>query len=608
MWVLMDAVERRLYLEAALKDRPDILDGMDDKPIAISGNHVAFQYTSPSLLSSKPSAPGEDIEDIVTLPTRGLFAEAQMGHCNSCEKRDVTRNSDWTEMIAETPPEISGISPGPKGIAPSITQGQLPTNVIQITQPQAAPDPTGLANALSVLKTPDIFRAMAGLGEVSKLLGELAKASGDANSKALALQAKEKVDGMKKADNNTGTAAPAGVSAADASDRFSLLPEIKSFAKDIGLTDEEYKQFALDQIYGTRPTGNSTGTIEDKLTSTAINLDKYCTPAVRSFSPGNPLVGKSADNSGKTMLRAVVTNAPAGSTWHWSVSSPTAAEIVSPSAYITEVIAGDPGLTNITFEARDQGGTSLGKKTVKLSVPQFVVIDEEAASFNPQLVAYHLADVKATLLQRVKHVVDFLLANANVRTVWLLAPFNDLAPPHLAAGGFAASKYNQLTIRGVHPGNPATAGTTASAGAGPIKPNEPIDIFPAAYRTPGGDVGADVAAIVSKIAALNMTDPEIKSIWIEIMARLLGETVAHEICHALLGNWLGFVGAHNPRAPFGSHPLIPFDLMNVGGERLWLQRPRPGYPKRLAHGASRSLASSKRNRADRRRHRARVQL
>ena len=73
----MDAVERRLYLEAALKDRPDILDGMDDKPIAISGNHVAFQYTSPSLLSSKPSAPGEDIEDIVTLPTRGLFAEAQ---------------------------------------------------------------------------------------------------------------------------------------------------------------------------------------------------------------------------------------------------------------------------------------------------------------------------------------------------------------------------------------------------------------------------------------------------------------------------------------------------------------------------------------------------
>ena len=323
-------------------------------------------------------------------------------------------------MIAETPPEISGISPGPKGIAPSITQGQLPTNVIQITQPQAAPDPTGLANALSVLKTPDIFRAMAGLGEVSKLLGELAKASGDANSKALALQAKEKVDGMKKADNNTGTAAPAGVSAADASDRFSLLPEIKSFAKDIGLTDEEYKQFALDQIYGTRPTGNSTGTIEDKLTSTAINLDKYCTPAVRSFSPGNPLVGKSADNSGKTMLRAVVTNAPAGSTWHWSVSSPTAAEIVSPSAYITEVIAGDPGLTNITFEARDQGGTSLGKKTVKLSVPQFVVIDEEAASFNPQLVAYHLADVKATLLQRVKHVVDFLLANANVRTVWLL--------------------------------------------------------------------------------------------------------------------------------------------------------------------------------------------
>jgi hypothetical protein len=257
VWVLMDAVERRLYVEAALQSRPDILDGMDDRPIAVSGNSVAFPYTSPSSTSRKPGAAVEDIEDIVTLPTRGLFAEAQLGHCNSCEKRDVTRMWDWTEMTAETPPEIGGVAPGPKGQLPTLTPGQLPANVIQITQPQAAPDPTALANALGVLKTPDIFRDMAGLDEVSRLLGELAKASGDANSKAMALQAKERVDGMKK---STGSDAGSGSSGASAAaDRFSLLPEIKTFAKEIGLTDDEYKQFALDQIYGTTSTGGSGG-------------------------------------------------------------------------------------------------------------------------------------------------------------------------------------------------------------------------------------------------------------------------------------------------------------------------------------------------------------
>ena len=264
VWLLMDAVERRLYLENALQGRPDILNGMDDKPLAISGNYVAFPYNGPLARweDSTDEIPTAPVEDIVTLPTRGLFAEAQMGHCNSCEKRDVTRMWDWTEMTAETPPDISGISPGPKGTAPSITPGQLPGNVIQITTPQAAPDPTGLANALNVLKTPDIFRDMAGLDDVSKLLGEMVKDATDANTKAMGTQAQVKIaeiqaEAKKKAaegNNNTGAAAPSGVSAADAADRFSLLPEIKSFAKDIGLTDEEYKQFALDQMYGTKPT------------------------------------------------------------------------------------------------------------------------------------------------------------------------------------------------------------------------------------------------------------------------------------------------------------------------------------------------------------------
>src|SRR5262249_12373390 len=149
---LLDSTERRLYLEAALGNSVDILAAMDDRPIAVSGNYVAFPYNISVV--EQDGDWNKVLESIVTLPTRGLFAEAQLGHCNSCEKRDATRMWDWTEMTAEEPPPISGIEPGPKGQMPSLTPAQLPSNVIQITQPPTAPDPTGLASAFGVLKTP----------------------------------------------------------------------------------------------------------------------------------------------------------------------------------------------------------------------------------------------------------------------------------------------------------------------------------------------------------------------------------------------------------------------------------------------------------------------
>jgi hypothetical protein len=256
VWMLMDAVERRLYLEQALQDRPDILDGMDDKPLAISGHYVAFPYSGPlaQWQDSSDELPTAPIEDIVTLPTRGLFAEAQMGHCNSCEKRDVTRMWDWTEMTAETPPDISGISPGPKGQLPSITPGQLPTNVIQITTPQAAPDPTGLANALSVLKTPNIFRDMAGLDDVSKLLGEMVKDATDANTKAMATQAQVKIAEIQaEARNNAGRdggGASQKQTPAELYDNLQVAKEVAKSAEEFGWDDARVGDLTSNIVSG----------------------------------------------------------------------------------------------------------------------------------------------------------------------------------------------------------------------------------------------------------------------------------------------------------------------------------------------------------------------
>lgn len=255
VWMLADSVERRLYLEAALQDRPDILDLMDDKPIAVSGNYVAFETSSPFEQSEIDSQKDDtdEIGDIVTFPTRGLFAEAQLGHCNSCEKRDITRMWDWTEMTTETPPEISGITPGPKGQAPQLDPAQLPANVIQITQPQSAPDPTGLANALTLLGTPNIFRDMSGLDEVSKLLDQLAKGTNDANLQVLANKAKEKVDDLKATggknvagNGNSGRALP---SESDAGKQIDKMKAIQH-ALDSGLINKNQAMNATEGLIG----------------------------------------------------------------------------------------------------------------------------------------------------------------------------------------------------------------------------------------------------------------------------------------------------------------------------------------------------------------------
>lgn len=102
-----------------------------------------------------------------------MFAEAHLGNCNAAEQRDITRLWNFGELPVSLLPNIEGLTPGPKGTPNTVGQSTLPSNVLNIVNPQAAPDPTGLANALTLLRTPEIFRNMAGLQQTSTLLGQL---------------------------------------------------------------------------------------------------------------------------------------------------------------------------------------------------------------------------------------------------------------------------------------------------------------------------------------------------------------------------------------------------------------------------------------------------
>src|SRR5207247_1494249 len=147
---------------------------------------------------------------------------------------------------------ISGIQPGPQGQIPNLTPSQLPSNVIQITQPPAAPDPTGLANALALLKTPNIFRDMSGLDEVSVLLGKLV----DGTTKTLedmvkgASQAKQKVDAERAKAAVGGNGASQKQTPAERYDNLEVAKEVAKSADELGLSDQQKSDLSQDIISG----------------------------------------------------------------------------------------------------------------------------------------------------------------------------------------------------------------------------------------------------------------------------------------------------------------------------------------------------------------------
>jgi hypothetical protein len=114
-------------------------------------------------------------EKLITLPTRGVFAEGKLGHCNISEEIDNTRYWKWEEHpIPFEAPGINPVTPvTPQPQQTNITPTTFPTSLVNIVNPSPAPDPTGLSDALKVLSAPNIFRDMSGRAEVADLLKKL---------------------------------------------------------------------------------------------------------------------------------------------------------------------------------------------------------------------------------------------------------------------------------------------------------------------------------------------------------------------------------------------------------------------------------------------------
>jgi murein DD-endopeptidase MepM/ murein hydrolase activator NlpD len=104
----------------------------------------------------------------ISIPTKGIYAEAVMGQCNSCEEKDESRFWRWEESpIPDSPTtQILPIDTSTRRADPGNLQPKdLPTPMVNIQNAPDVPDPAGLQAILQLLGKGDAFRDLTGLNQ-----------------------------------------------------------------------------------------------------------------------------------------------------------------------------------------------------------------------------------------------------------------------------------------------------------------------------------------------------------------------------------------------------------------------------------------------------------
>lgn len=181
IWRAMDANRRYLLLDGFLAPNAggrSVASVVENRLIGIVGNCLVLPvvpgtHLDPQWHSSKEErASLRDLYTVdpppprrISVPTKGIYAEAVPGACNSCEKKDDTRFWRWEESPnPDQPTAIQAISTGSRRTTPAGTSADaFPTPIVGYQQVPSAPDPTGLAAALKLIGTPNLFRDLTGL-------------------------------------------------------------------------------------------------------------------------------------------------------------------------------------------------------------------------------------------------------------------------------------------------------------------------------------------------------------------------------------------------------------------------------------------------------------
>lgn len=184
IWWLMDPGRRFMLLDGFLA--PDsggrsVASVTENRLINIIGNSLVMPVASGYVLdpiarnAEDPEKP-IDLKEAyrpaipfppkrISVPTRGMHAEAILGECNSCEIHDNKRFWDWaSEPIEDTPTPIQETSTETRRQTPPATElTPFSGPIVGIQNTPEAPAPTALTDLTKLLAQKDLFKDVTGL-------------------------------------------------------------------------------------------------------------------------------------------------------------------------------------------------------------------------------------------------------------------------------------------------------------------------------------------------------------------------------------------------------------------------------------------------------------
>jgi Papain-like cysteine protease AvrRpt2 len=181
IWTAMDPNRRFLLLDGFVA--PDaggrsVASVVENRVIGIVGNSLVMPVAPGQRLDPTYEFAESTPQDLrhlyaieaappmrISIPTSGVFAEAVMGKCNSCEVIDDTRFWHWEDApIPDRPTAIGALSlASRRQTPPSVAPEEFPQAIVRMQEIPEAPAPTGLAAAMQALGASNIFKDITGV-------------------------------------------------------------------------------------------------------------------------------------------------------------------------------------------------------------------------------------------------------------------------------------------------------------------------------------------------------------------------------------------------------------------------------------------------------------
>ena len=213
VWWTMDPNRRYMLLDghvAPNSGERSIASVVENRLIGIVGNSLVLPVAQGVRLDPRFTAGVATLRESyaldppvpparVSLPTRGVFAEAVMGDCNACETIDDSRFWRWEESPIDEPPGIEAASTASRRAEPpAVTPTDFPTPIVSIQNAPSIPDPTGVGAVLDALGTQS-FADITGLaGTQANAAAAYAKAMDNALAFGKEASALAQAAGMQK--------------------------------------------------------------------------------------------------------------------------------------------------------------------------------------------------------------------------------------------------------------------------------------------------------------------------------------------------------------------------------------------------------------------------